>query len=151
MERMRNICEWGSSLFLSGVFLIGGIPKLLDVDGFAGVVEAYGLLPEPLVWPAAVFLPVAEVITGTGLLFRQRWAYWSSLAMFIIFIGVLSYGIWLGLDIDCGCFAVGDPEHEAFSGLREALVRDLFFLIPLVYLFFINRSHLKFIPPWRKK
>lgn len=148
---MSGIIERGCSLFLAGVFLIGGIPKLFDTDGFAKVIEAYGILPDQLIWLAAIFLPAAEVITGVGLILQKRWSYWSSLAMMAIFMTVLSYGIWIGLDIDCGCFDIGDPEHEAFSGLREALVRDVFFLIPLFYLLFINSKFYQIFKERRQK
>ena len=53
----------------------------------------------------------------------------------VVFICVLSYGIWLGLDIDCGCFGSNEPESSAFSGLREALLRDLLLLLPLLFLY----------------
>ena len=49
---------------------------------------------------------------------------------------MLSYAIFLGLDIDCGCFGLEDSEAQAFAGIRVALMRDLLFVvfavIPLV-------------------
>ena len=138
---MLGVIERCSRLFLAGVFLIGGIPKLFDLDSFAKVIEAYGLLPEILISPVAVILPVAEVVTGVGLILGRKWSIYSSLGMMLIFMGVLSYGIWIGLDIDCGCFAVTDPEHDAFSGLRHALLRDVVFSVPLLFLLFINSQY----------
>lgn len=124
-----------SGLLLATVFLYGGIPKLFDISSFGKIIEAYGILPEILIYPTALILPITEVITGIGLLFEKRWSYISSAALLLLFIAILTYGIFMGLDIDCGCFSVGDPEHAAFSGLRTALIRDIFFLIPLLFLF----------------
>jgi hypothetical protein len=58
--------------------------------------------------------------------------------MLLLFIGVLSYGLYAGLDIDCGCFGPEDPEHLAFSGLRTALLRDFLFCIPVLYSFWYH-------------
>jgi hypothetical protein len=41
-----------------------------------------------------------------------------------IFIAVLGYGLWMGLDVDCGCFGPEDPEGKAYAGIRPALYRD---------------------------
>jgi len=48
---------------------------------------------------------------------------------------VLGYGLWLEIDIDCGCFGKDDPEHKFFSNLKIASLRDLFLLLPVAYLY----------------
>jgi hypothetical protein len=63
--------------------------------------------------------------------------------LLLLFIGVLSYAVWLGLDIDCGCFGPEDPEHRAFAGLRMALFRDVLLSIPVLYLFWYRRQSIK--------
>ncbi len=60
--------------------------------------------------------------------------------LLLLFIGVLSYAIRLGLDIDCGCFGPEDPEHRAFAGLKLALFRDFLLFIPVLYLFWYRRQ-----------
>lgn len=138
----RNIGIWviACRFFLAGIFLFGGIPKLFDIDGFAQVIGAYGLLPDQLVYPFAVVLPLMEVVTAIGLIMGRPWSLVSTLLLYALFIFVLSYGILLGLDIDCGCFSTGEPEHKAFSGLRTALYRDIVFLIPLFFLFWVSKK-----------
>jgi uncharacterized membrane protein YphA (DoxX/SURF4 family) len=124
-------CRW----LLGLVFLFGGIPKLFELSAFAENIGAYGIIPDGLLQPAALGMAVLEVIAGCGLLAKRRMALHLSAVLLIVFIGVLSYGIWLGLDIDCGCFAGVENEHESFSSLKEALVRDLFLLLPLFFLY----------------
>jgi hypothetical protein len=51
-------------------------------------------------------------------------------------MAVLGYGIWMGLDIDCGCFAPQDPESKAFHGLWAALIRDMFIMPAIFYLYY---------------
>jgi hypothetical protein len=50
-------------------------------------------------------------------------------------MAVVSYGIWMGLDIDCGCFGPGDLEGEAYKGLRPALYRNLILSVGIFYLY----------------
>ena len=100
---------------------------------FAQVIGAYGLLPDFLVLPTAIVLPVVELVTAYLLLMDKPSGLWMTTALMVLFIAVLTYGIWLGLDIDCGCFGPEDIEGRAFSNLRTALVRDLLFCIPLIY------------------
>lgn len=140
---LGTILERCSAFFLAGVYLYGGIPKLLDTKSFADIIAAYGIVPDSFVFATALILPVIEVITAVGLLLKKYWASVSALLLLLMFISILSYGIYLGLDIDCGCFGPEDPEHVAFSGLRSALIRDLFFLIPACYLLLFNSTKVK--------
>jgi len=132
----RRVAGWldvAARWLLAAVFLFAAGPKIMAPRPFAEIIGAYGLLPSPLLLPAAIILPLAEIAGAVLLLFGKRLGLWLSAAMMVCFIGVLGYGIHLGLDIDCGCFGPDDPEHAAFSGLRTALVRDLLLLVPLVY------------------
>lgn len=142
---IKRRAEWldrGARWLLAGIFLYAGLPKLLDPLLFANVIAAYGLLPQFLLLPAAIVLPLAEVLAALLLVQKRKAGLWLTAALMVIFIGVLSYGIHLGLDIDCGCFSPEDPEHAAFSGLRTALVRDLLLLVPLAYGFWYSFSTL---------
>lgn len=110
---------------LSGFFIFSGMTKLISPVQFAVLIEAYGILPEILVMPVAVILPILEVVAGLGLIFDVRGSLAIITVLMILFMAVLGYGIWLGLDVDCGCFGPGDPEAEVFRGLRQALYRDM--------------------------
>lgn len=122
-----------SRWFLAGVMIFAAIPKLADPITFAEVVGAYGLLPDFLLLPAAIVLPFFELIAAFLLIKGRMSGVWMTAILILLFITVLSYGIWLGLDIDCGCFGPGDIESEAFYNLRTALVRDLLLFIPIIY------------------
>lgn len=124
---------------ISLIFLFAAVPKLFNVHGFAALIDAYAILPDMLLLPVAVVLPVLEIFLAVGLLFNC-WKSKIGIALVLFFfIYLLSYSIWQGLDIDCGCFGPEDPEHKAFKGLRLALVRDILMFIPLVYSFWYHR------------
>lgn len=127
--------ECGGRWLLAGVWCIAGVPKLFETQQLGQIISAYGLLPDGLIMVAAVLLPLAELTAAALLIINHRAGLYLSAMLLLLFISVLSYGLWLGLDIDCGCFGPEDPEHEAFAGLRTALVRDLLLAIPLGYSF----------------
>jgi hypothetical protein len=124
---------------ISTVFLFAAVPKLFDIHGFAAVIKAYAILPEILLLPTALLLPVIEIVLAVGLLFNHWQCKIGTAVMLLCFIVLLSYSIRQGLDIDCGCFGPEEPEHEAFHGLRAALVRDIVLLVPLVYSFWYHQ------------
>ncbi len=118
------------------VFIWSGITKLLAPKEFSVIIESYGLIPDAWILSAAVFLSVLEVAAGFGLLLDIRGSLSVITGLLILFMAVLSYGIWLGLDVDCGCFGPEDPEAKAFHGLWSALVRDIIMMLGIFYLYY---------------
>jgi hypothetical protein len=110
---------------LSGIFLLSGVIKLFNPASFAAIIDAYGLIPESWVILVSMALPALELGAGIGLLIDIRGSLATVTGLLILFAFILGYGIWMGLDVDCGCFGPGDPEGEAYQGIRPALYRDL--------------------------
>lgn len=129
------IARWGIIL----VFVAAAVPKIADVAAFRDIIGAYGILPTFLLQPVAVMLPPLELVCALGLLWRKTWAYLGIGLMLLVFLAVLGNGIFLGLDIDCGCFGPEDPEHLAFAGLRTAFARDLVLMVLLIFSFWYQR------------
>lgn len=132
----KNIWVYrGLRLLVAGIFLWSGAMKLMDPAAFVVVIDAFGLLPEGLSGVVAVVLPVVEVAAALALICEVRGALETLGVLMLFFMGILGYGIYLGLDIDCGCFGPEDPEARVFGGLRTALYRDVAFcgLMVLVY------------------
>lgn len=123
---------------LAAVFFYAGATKLMDTHGFGAVISGYGILPDYLVYLAAVVLPVMELLIAAALV----WDFKGSLSLYsiflLIFMIVLARGISMGLDVDCGCFAPGDAEGKAYHSLWEAFFRDLFLLLGCVYLYWLR-------------
>ena len=132
-----RLARWGIAL----VFLIAAVPKLSDVHGFARIIDAYGILANFLILPTAIILPLVEVLLAIGLFCNSRRSMIGSLVLLLLFIALLSYSIWVGLDIDCGCFGPEDPEYTAFHGLRSALLRDIVMCLLLIYSFWFHKNH----------
>lgn len=115
------------------VFLAAALPKLFNISDFAAIINAYEMLPQDAVLPMAVCLPVVEIALAVGLFCNVRVSTYLSISLLIFFIAILSFAIYQGLDIDCGCFGPEDPEHQAFQGLRVAIVRDVVMILFLLY------------------
>jgi uncharacterized membrane protein YphA (DoxX/SURF4 family) len=133
-----KLFDWAYKLFRCGlgvIFIYAGTLKLLEPKTFAALIEAYGIVPEALLVTLAISLAALEVTAGIGLLFDIKGSLAVITGLLILFIGILGYGIWMGLDVDCGCFGPEDPEAQAFHGLRQSLYRDLIMLavVGLIY------------------
>ncbi|CAB5162453.1 related to methylamine utilization protein [Olavius algarvensis associated proteobacterium Delta 3] len=123
------------------MFIYAGSIKLMEPQVFAVLIDAYGVLPVGLLMPVAIALPALEVIAGIGLIFDIEGSLSIIAGLLVTFIGILAYGVDMGLDIDCGCFGPEDPEAEAFHGLRGALYRDLVMLTGVIFMFSWRRYH----------
>jgi uncharacterized membrane protein YphA (DoxX/SURF4 family) len=120
---------------LGAVFIYAGSTKLMEPRIFTVLIEAYGFVPEGLLIPVAIGLPLLEVIAGFGLLFDIRGSLAVITGLLVLFMVVLGYGIWMGLDVDCGCFGPEDPEAEAFHGLRLSLFRDMVMIAGVIFIY----------------
>jgi hypothetical protein len=120
---------------LGGVFLYSGLSKVFNLVYFSGIIDAFGILPSVLTFPAAVGIVLAELGLGAGLVFDIKGSLAGILIMLMGFIGVAGYAIAMGYDIDCGCFGPSDPEAEAFSSLRTAVLRDMVMVAMVGYLY----------------
>lgn len=126
---------WLLKIGLGGIFLWSGIGKLINPLAFALLIEAYGIIPEAAVMPIAYGLPIIEVAAGLGLWFDLKGSLTTITALLLFFMAILGYGVFLGLDIDCGCFGPDDPEGQAFHGLRGAIYRDMAMLAAAAYIY----------------
>ncbi|MFZ5799432.1 MAG: MauE/DoxX family redox-associated membrane protein [Thermodesulfobacteriota bacterium] len=120
---------------LAGLFIWAGALKLADPPAFAVIIGDFGLVPGWSVMPLAFGLPVLEIAAAIGLIFDVRGSLAVITGLLGIFIAILGYAIWLGLDIDCGCFGPEDPEARAYGGLRTALYRDLAMAAGVLFLY----------------
>ena len=131
MDWLYRLCRWT----LGGIYIYAGGTKLLEPEIFAVLIEAYGIIPEGLLMSVAIGLPFLEVIAGFGLLFDIRGSLALITGLLVLFMMVLGYGIWMGLDVDCGCFGPEDPEAKAFHSLRLSLFRNLVMMAGVIFLY----------------
>jgi uncharacterized membrane protein YphA (DoxX/SURF4 family) len=131
----RTALAWAYRLcgvVLASVFIYAGLSKLWAPRAFARLISAYDLVPDPLLAPLAIGLPVIEVLAGAGLLLGIRGSLGTLLGLITLFLGVLGYAIVNHMDVDCGCFS--PEEIDARKTLRLAFFRDLGLLALAAYM-----------------
>lgn len=115
------------------IFVVAALSKLLDPKQFAQRIGDFGLVFDTLVEPTAWAIVGAELVTGIALVFRRRGSLAAASGILLLFIGVLTYGTALGLDIDCGCF--GPAVH---INLRTQLLVDFGLLVLCAIIYFTD-------------
>nr|WP_206037734.1 MauE/DoxX family redox-associated membrane protein [Rhodococcus sp. HNM0569] len=130
-------------LGLAAVFLVSGWVKAVDPSQTVVAVRAYQLLPESLVRPVAVTLPVVELALGVLLVIGlgvRLVSVVSGLVLVVLIASIAS--AWArGLSIDCGCFGGGGEVADADpSDYAIEIARDVGFLALAAWLTVFPRS-----------
>jgi putative oxidoreductase len=92
-------------LVLGGLFLYAGLSKIGQPYHFAAAIQAYQLLPQFLVGLTAVLIPWIETVSAIALLLgcKPRSTLITFMILLAIFIVIIGFTMFRGLDIDCGC------------------------------------------------
>ncbi len=110
-------------LGLAGVFGVAGIAKLLDADGSRKALRDFGV-PEPLIAPAAVLLPIVELAIAVGLIFigTSWYAAIAGAVLFAVFTAAMLYQMSKGNAPDCHCFGQIHSEPVGASSIVRNFV-----------------------------
>jgi peroxiredoxin/uncharacterized membrane protein YphA (DoxX/SURF4 family) len=111
----------GAQLLLAVVFVTAGVGKLLDQQGSRVALAGFGV-PEPVVRPAGLLLPLAEIAAAVLLVLHDtaRWGGVAALALLIAFVAGIASAMAQGRAPDCHCFG---QIHSAPAG-RGTLIRN---------------------------
>lgn len=93
-------------LVVAAIFLSAAIPKIGDPVSFATDIDNYRFVPDALIGPMAVGLPLLEALVGVALVtgVHARGAALIASGMLIAFAIGMVQAIARGIDLDCGCF-----------------------------------------------
>lgn len=106
-------------VFVGLLLIASGVVKLLDIDSFADVVQAFALLPGKLAASVARLIPLGECLIGGLLLLAvasphsdARRAAMAAMALFAVFAGAVAINLMRGRrNIACGCFAAMEDDQ----------------------------------------
>ena len=123
-----------TQIALGVFFIVAALPKIADPPSFAHMIYNYRLVPGPLVNPAALTMPWAELLLGVALVcgIWRRTAASLVGALLAVFIVAISLNLLRGNAIDCGCFDVADAGksvEERFRDMRFVILRDVGMLL----------------------
>jgi uncharacterized membrane protein YphA (DoxX/SURF4 family) len=93
-------------LVVAAVFLAASLPKIADPTSFATDIDNYRMVPDALIGPMAIGLPLLETVVGIALVtgVHARGASIVAAAMLVTFAIAMVQAIARGIDLDCGCF-----------------------------------------------
>jgi uncharacterized membrane protein YphA (DoxX/SURF4 family) len=110
-RRFLDAAQVAARLLLASVFLWAGVAKATNRAAAVLAVDAYRVLPHPVVDPVARALPWIEITLGAFLvsgLFIRFTAVGASV-LTVVFIVGMAQARARGLAIDCGCFGGNGP------------------------------------------
>lgn len=113
------------------VFVAASLDKIIDPQGFVVVVANYQILPDYLVNATALWLPWLEMVCGLALVagVMTRGAAVTLSGLTAVFMAVLGYNVWRGLDVACGCFSVDGGETMSQALWRDAVLAAVAVLV----------------------
>lgn len=120
------------AISLSILFLTAGVQKFVQQSQFASVLTAYALAPAWLLPLLVLFIPVLELVVGTGLLLNivNTTGHWvavaAAAALLAAYALAMGVNLWRGRhEIDCGCQFGGAPQQISY----ELVVRNLLLVL----------------------
>jgi uncharacterized membrane protein YphA (DoxX/SURF4 family) len=130
---------------LAAVLGYAGYAKFSEPPGLRDLaVSAYRIVPDALVSPIAVGLPVLEMALAAMILlgFATRLMAVCVGLLFVVFIaGIIS--AWArGLSIDCGCFGGGGQVGRGHTHYLQEILRDSGLLVLAAWLAVFPRGRL---------
>ena len=86
----------------------------------------YQLLPPALVSATAIIFPWVEALCGLALIFGRfdKGAALLVSMMMVVFIGIILYNGYRGVNVACGCFSLAakEPSNIVLNTLRNLLI-----------------------------
>jgi peroxiredoxin/uncharacterized membrane protein YphA (DoxX/SURF4 family) len=110
-------------ILLAAVFIVAGVGKLLDLRGAKAAMEGFGL-PSSIARPAAIALPIAEIVVAILLLPKATAWYGAIGAMVLLgaFALAIAYNMSQGRHPDCHCFGQIHSEPAGWPTLIRNVV-----------------------------
>jgi uncharacterized membrane protein YphA (DoxX/SURF4 family) len=140
--------EWTTLIVRMALAVIlgtAGYAKFSEAEGLQKVaVSSYRILPQSMVSPVALGLPVLEMALAALILFgfaTRVMAICVGLLFLVFIAGIIS--VWArGLSIDCGCFGGGGLVKKGQTHYLQEIFRDLGFLVLAAWLMVFPRGKL---------
>jgi uncharacterized membrane protein YphA (DoxX/SURF4 family) len=113
---------------LAAVFFYAGAVKASASQEFAMALLPFTFVPPQWTMPLALALAWTEILAAILLLLPRVFPLGAALvgALCLLFIGVLSWALWNGIIVSCGCFGA-DDSPSAWKMLL-AIGRDIVLL-----------------------
>ena len=110
-------------IIMGVLFVFAAMSKIGDVGTFSQQIHNFKMVP---IWSENLFamtLPWVEMFAGLSLLLgiRPRSGGMIVTALMAVFVAAVVVALFLGLDIDCGCFGTAQATEVGLAKLSENL------------------------------
>ena len=109
---------------LGGLFVYAGALKIGNPIAFADSVATFKLLPEAVINPFALALPIYEILLGALLLANRAVgvAAMGLLVLCTVFFAALASALARGIPVECGCFGSGGWSSNSWWLMARAFL-----------------------------
>jgi uncharacterized membrane protein YphA (DoxX/SURF4 family) len=119
---------------IGGIFVVAGASKVGHSALFAAQIAGFRLLPEAVIAPLALMLPLWEILLG-GLLIVglfTRIAAWVGVVLLALFDLAIASAVVRGMSVSCGCFGPNDAAVTTWAEVaRDAVFVGLALVVAL--------------------
>jgi len=131
---LRLLCRVG----LAGLFLWAALPKLAEPGRFMEDLANYRVLPEALLAPVAVGLPMLELLCALALLAGPYVAGSAALtsALLFGFAAAMAQARARGIDLECGCFGAESRAQVSW----DLVLRNVVYALGALWVAVSSRS-----------
>jgi uncharacterized membrane protein YphA (DoxX/SURF4 family) len=125
---VRNAILLCLRLALAGLFFYAGVVKAGASQEFAIALLPFTLVSPEWTMPLALSLAWIEILAAILLLLPRVFPLGAALvcALCVLFISVLSWALWNGIVVSCGCF--GEDNSPSAWKMLLAIGRDILLL-----------------------
>jgi uncharacterized membrane protein YphA (DoxX/SURF4 family) len=118
-------------VLLGGIFIVAGASKVGHAAEFAAQIAGFRIVPEAVVIPMALGLPLIEILLGACLVVGlfTRVAGWVGVVLLASFDGAIASAVVRGMTVSCGCFG---PNDKTVTTWEEVARDGVFVLLALV-------------------
>jgi len=111
-------------LVLAALFLYSAIAKFADIYLFGEILRSYELLPDALIKPLAILLPLTEALIAIGLLFSPTATLAAyGVALLSAFFGIILVLKWGDtMPYGCGCFGPTEAQKVGFLDVGKDIL-----------------------------
>ena len=122
--RLFRTFVWMIRLVIGVAFIYAGWIKASDPIGFADSVHSFEILPNSLISPFALGLPIYEITAGTLLVagWLKRIGALALLLLTSVFCVAVISALARGLSINCGCFGPASTTNPWIDLARDVLI-----------------------------
>ena len=137
-SQIQIISHWACVAGLSGIFIVSGVLKLLDLPAFYQSILSFHLVSGTLALIPVYVVPNFELVCGIALWVPtlKRGSSLCLAALMVVFTLMLADAWWRGIDVTCGCF--GKADAASFTAAK-GIARDIAFFTMAAWVFVSKR------------